>query len=101
MTVPGLPSGTSTATAIRMLSLRVSATTWRAPWCSSTTARASSRSARGSSTRRVVPCLGDIDNDGDLDLWLGRAGQDLLFLNDGKGKFTQAPAAARARRASI
>ena len=39
----------------------------------------------------VVPCLGDIDNDGDLDLWLGRAGQDLLFLNDGKGKFTQAP----------
>jgi len=41
--------------------------------------------------RGVAPCLGDIDNDGDLDLWLGRAGQDLLLLNDGKGKFTPAP----------
>lgn len=39
----------------------------------------------------VVPCLGDIDNDGDLDLWLGRAGQDLVYLNDGKGNLTQAP----------
>ena len=39
----------------------------------------------------VAPCLANIDNDGDLDLWLGRAGQDLLLLNDGKGKFTQPP----------
>ena len=42
--------------------------------------------------KTVVPCLGDIDNDGGLDLWLGRAGRDLLLLGDGKGKFTQAPA---------
>lgn len=42
--------------------------------------------------RTVAPCLGDIDNDGDLDLWLGRDGQDLLLLGDGKGQFTQAPA---------
>ncbi|MGC8639586.1 MAG: FG-GAP-like repeat-containing protein [Isosphaeraceae bacterium] len=39
----------------------------------------------------VSPCLGDIDNDGDLDLWLGRAGQDLIFLGDGKGNLVQAP----------
>ena len=39
----------------------------------------------------VAPCLGDIDNDGDLDLWLGSAGGDLLLLGDGKGKFTKAP----------
>ena len=42
--------------------------------------------------RTIVPCLGDIDNDGDLDLWLGRDGQDLLLLGDGKGGFTRAPA---------
>jgi thioredoxin-like negative regulator of GroEL len=41
--------------------------------------------------RCVGPCLGDVDNDGDLDLWIGRDGQDLLFLNDGKGVFTPAP----------
>ena len=41
--------------------------------------------------RGVAPCLGDVDNDGDLDLWLGRDGQDLLLLNDGKGTFTPAP----------
>ena len=42
----------------------------------------------------VCPCLGDVDNDGDLDLWLGRAGRDLLLLNDGKGNFTAAAAPA-------
>jgi thioredoxin-like negative regulator of GroEL len=35
----------------------------------------------------VSPCFGDVDNDGDVDLWLGRAGTDLLLLNDGKGQF--------------
>lgn len=33
----------------------------------------------------ISPCLGDVDNDGDLDLWLGCAGPDLYFENDGKG----------------
>jgi tetratricopeptide (TPR) repeat protein len=37
--------------------------------------------------RGVSPCLADVDNDGDLDLWLGRAGTDLLMQNDGKGAF--------------
>ena len=31
---------------------------------------------------------GDVDNDGDLDLYLSCVGQDLLFANDGKGRFT-------------
>lgn len=44
--------------------------------------------------RGVSPCLGDIDNDGDLDIWLGREGEDLLFLNDGKGNFSKAPVRA-------
>jgi len=38
----------------------------------------------------VSPCFGDVDNDGDVDLWLGRAGTDLVLLNDGKGKFSPA-----------
>jgi len=37
----------------------------------------------------ISPCLGDVDNDGHLDLWLGRAGADLLFHGDGKGKLDQ------------
>jgi len=36
----------------------------------------------------VSPCFGDADNDGDCDLWLGRAGPDQLLVNDGKGVFT-------------
>lgn len=40
--------------------------------------------------RVVSPCFGDVDNDGDADLWLGRAGTDLVLLNDGKGKFSPA-----------
>lgn len=31
---------------------------------------------------------GDVDNDGDLDLYLSCVGQDFLFANDGKGRFT-------------
>jgi len=42
----------------------------------------------------VSPSFGDVDNDGDLDLWLGRAGADLYFENDGKGQFTQGAAPA-------
>ena len=37
----------------------------------------------------ICPCFGDVDNDGDLDLWLGCAGQDIYFENDGKGNFTK------------
>lgn len=32
----------------------------------------------------------DIDGDGDVDIVVGRAGQNQLFLNDGKGKLTEA-----------
>ena len=35
----------------------------------------------------ICPYFGDVDNDGDLDLWLGRAGPDLYFQNDGEGNF--------------
>ncbi|MHC4641343.1 MAG: CRTAC1 family protein [Planctomycetota bacterium] len=37
----------------------------------------------------ISPCFGDVDNDGDLDLWLGCAGPDLYFENDGKGNFRE------------
>jgi hypothetical protein len=33
-----------------------------------------------------------VDNDGDLDLWLGRAGPDLYFQNDGEGNFRKSEA---------
>lgn len=42
--------------------------------------------------RKVAPV--DVDGDGDLDLWfshvswMGREGQDRLFINDGTGRFT-------------
>ena len=36
----------------------------------------------------VAPCFGDVDNDGDPDLWLGCVGPGVYFENDGKGKFT-------------
>jgi tetratricopeptide (TPR) repeat protein len=39
----------------------------------------------------ISPCFGDVDNDGDLDLWLGRAGPDIYFQNDGKANFTPEP----------
>ena len=38
--------------------------------------------------RGISPSFGDLDNDGDVDLWLGRAGPDMFFENDGKGSFT-------------
>ena len=31
---------------------------------------------------------GDVDNDGDIDLYVGNWGSDALYLNDGAGKFT-------------
>jgi len=36
----------------------------------------------------ICPCFGDVDNDGDLDLWLGCAGPDIYFENDGKANFS-------------
>ncbi len=36
----------------------------------------------------LCPTLGDIDNDDDLDLWLGRAQADLYLVNDGAGLFS-------------
>ena len=47
--------------------------------------------------RKVAPV--DVDGDGDLDLWfshvswMGREGQDRLFINDGSGRFTDETAA--------
>lgn len=38
----------------------------------------------------ISPCFGDVDNDGDPDLWLGCAGVDIYFENNGKGNFTKA-----------
>ncbi|HUF77787.1 MAG TPA: CRTAC1 family protein [Thermoanaerobaculia bacterium] len=37
---------------------------------------------------------GDIDNDGDADVYLSCVGQDFLFTNDGKGRFTDVSARA-------
>ena len=42
----------------------------------------------------ICPCFGDVDNDGDLDLWLGCAGPDLYFENDGKGNFRKSEVSA-------
>ena len=40
----------------------------------------------------VSPCFGDVDNDDDIDLWLGCASSDQLLLNDGAGVFSDATA---------
>ncbi|MBK8979724.1 MAG: VCBS repeat-containing protein [Planctomycetes bacterium] len=40
------------------------------------------------SSRAVAP--GDVDGDGDVDLWLANAFQDRLLLNDGSGRYTDA-----------
>jgi hypothetical protein len=38
----------------------------------------------------IMAALGDTDNDGDLDLFLGHfGGRDAMFLNDGQGRFTR------------
>lgn len=42
--------------------------------------------------RGVSPCFADVDNDGASDLWLGRAGPDLLLQCGGLGQFTKATA---------
>jgi len=44
-------------------------------------------------TQGVSPCLGDVDNAGHLDLWLGTASGGVLFQNDGKGNFSRRSAA--------
>jgi len=49
----------------------------------------------------ICPCFGDVDNDGDLDLWLGRAGPDIYFQNDGRGNFKADPNEAIAGGQSI
>ncbi|MBC8218498.1 MAG: VCBS repeat-containing protein, partial [Planctomycetes bacterium] len=49
----------------------------------------------------ISPCFGDVDNDGDLDLWLGRAGADIYFENDGKGNFREEQAAGVAGGQSV
>jgi len=49
----------------------------------------------------ISPCFGDVDNDGDLDLWLGRAGPDIYFENDGKANFGSEPNEAIAGGQSI
>lgn len=49
-----------------------------------------------SATSNFVPAfstgctVGDIDNDGDVDIYVGAIGQDRLYLNDGTGKFRDA-----------
>jgi len=40
-------------------------------------------------TRGVSPCLGDVDNAGRADLWLGTAAGGVLLQNDGKGGFSR------------
>jgi hypothetical protein len=49
----------------------------------------------------ISPCFGDVDNDGDLDLWLGRTGPDIYFQNDGKANFSPEPNEAIAGGQSI
>ena len=39
----------------------------------------------------VCVSCGDLDNDGDVDLWSGRVGGDQIWLNDRQGQFALAP----------
>ena len=44
-------------------------------------------------------CVGDYDNDGDLDLYLNNHGPNVLYRNNGDGTFTDvAPAGGRDQR---
>lgn len=38
----------------------------------------------------ISPATGDVDNDGDSDLWLGRVGKNMLMMNDGDANFETA-----------
>jgi tetratricopeptide (TPR) repeat protein len=58
-------------------------------WCNDGSGRFSHDATLGQ--EGISPCFGDVDNDGDLDLWLGRAGPDIYFQNDGKVNFSQEP----------
>jgi tetratricopeptide (TPR) repeat protein len=51
------------------------------------------RSGEPIAAKGVSPCLGDVDNDGHLDLWLGTATGGQWLKNDGKGKLTLQSAA--------
>jgi hypothetical protein len=50
--------------------------------------------AGGDSGYGMGVAIADCDNDGDLDIYVTAFGADQLWLNDGKGKFTDATAAA-------
>jgi len=39
---------------------------------------------------QVIPAIADYDNDGDMDVFVPQPGKNLLFRNDGKGKFVDA-----------
>lgn len=41
----------------------------------------------GESVARSGAAFVDVDRNGDLDLWIGQSGQDLLLLGDGDGRF--------------
>ncbi|MAE76285.1 MAG: hypothetical protein CMJ85_05395 [Planctomycetes bacterium] len=49
---------------------------------------ATAESGLGDSGYGMGVAVGDIDNDGDLDVYVGNDGPDALYRNDGTGKFT-------------
>ena len=82
-------------TAIWTCAWRVWTTRVRRP-CGGTKGAASSRPGPRWRIKSSRLAFGDVDNDGDVDLWLGRAGPDRVLLNDGKGNFSPADFAALA-----